>query len=249
MLRRRPCAPQCKARSTLRRCLPTASSTPASALPVRRSPASLTGQSDSLFDNIPNSGFHYTTLEAAFTSHVGRRFFVQISGDHQWRDELRTPDIPNWGDSTPLGADPIGVNFFLNPNPAVPNRQRTTTYQLQALGRYVFPQDIGVAVNGRYQSGFPYSRIIPDGALPNLSPAPFFVENLNQHRSSNVALLNLRLDKAFQIGRARMIAMFDLDNALNANPVTNFNLVNDDFGHVIGVLDPRVAQVGLRLTF
>lgn len=46
-----------------------------------------------------------------------------------------------------------------------------------------------------------------------------------------------------------MTAMFDLYNALNANPVTNFNLRNDDFGHVIAVLDPRVAQVGLRLAF
>jgi hypothetical protein len=104
-------------------------------------------------------------------------------------------------------------------------------------------------VNFRYQSGFPYARIIPDGELPSLSPAPFFVENLDRHRSDNVALLNLRVDKAFAVGRARLTAMFDLDNALNANPVTNFNLLNDDFGHVIAVLNPRVAQVGLRLEF
>jgi len=125
-------------------------------------PASLTGQSDALFDNIPDSDFHYTTLDVAFSSHIGRRFFVQTSGDYQWRDELRTADILDWGDQTPLGADPIGVNFFLNANPTVPNRQRTTTYQVQALGRYVFPQDVGIAANWRYQSGFPYSRIIPD---------------------------------------------------------------------------------------
>ncbi|HEV3057799.1 MAG TPA: hypothetical protein VGY48_06100, partial [Vicinamibacterales bacterium] len=123
------------------------------------------------------------------------------------------------------------------------------TYQLQALARYVIGHDIGVSANWRYQSGFPYSRIIPDGELPNLSPAPFFVENLDQHRSDNVSLVNLRIDKAFPVGRARVIAMLELDNAFNANPVTNFNLLNDDFGHVIAVLDPRVAQIGLRLTF
>ena len=43
--------------------------------------------------------------------------------------------------------------------------------------------------------------------------------------------------------------IFDVDNVLNANPVTNFNLLNDDFGHVIAVLDPRVALAGLRLQF
>jgi hypothetical protein len=104
-------------------------------------------------------------------------------------------------------------------------------------------------VNVRYQSGFPYSRIIPDGELPNLSPAPFFVDNLNRHRSDDVALLNLRLDKTVRVGRAKLTAMLDVSNLLNANPVTNFNLFNDDFGHVIAVLDPRVAQIGLRLEF
>jgi hypothetical protein len=212
-------------------------------------PESLAGQSDALFDNIPDSDFHYTTVELAFRTHAGARFFAQVSGDHQWRDELRTADIPNWGSSEPLDTDPIGVNFFLNPNPAVPNRQRTTTYHFQAMGRYVFPLNIGASVDFRYQSGFPYSRIIPDGELPNLSPAPFFVENLDRHRSDNVALLNIRIDKAFAIHKTRLTIMVDVDNALNANPITNFNLLNDDFGRVIAVLDPRVAQIGLRLTF
>jgi len=208
-------------------------------------PASLTGQSDALYDNIPNSDFHYTTAEVAFSSHAGQRFFIQVSGDYQWRDELRSADAL----LSPLSADPIGVGFFLNPNPSVPNRQRTTTYQLQALGRYVFPHDMGAAVNLRYQSGFPYSRIIPDGLLPNLSPAAFFVEDLDQHRSDNVALLNVRVDKAFAVARTKLTVMVDIDNVLNSSPVTNFNLLNDDFGHVIAVLNPRVMQVGLRLTF
>jgi hypothetical protein len=212
-------------------------------------PASLTGQSNALFDNIPDSDFHYTTVELAFRSQIGSRAFIQVSGDYQWRDELRSPDLPNWGNVMASMTDPIGVNFFLNPNPAVPNRQRTTMYALQALGRYGFPHDIGAAVNFRYQSGFPYSRIIPDGELPNLSPAPFFVENLNNHRSDNVALMNVRVDKAFQARGFKVVVMLDVDNALNANPVTNFNLLNDNFGQVIAVLNPRVAQLGLRLTF
>ena len=212
-------------------------------------PDSLTGQSDALYDNIPDSDMHYTTIELALRSRLTSRFFAYASFDHQWRDELRSADIPNWGITSPLWTDPLGVGFFINPNPAVPNRQQTTMYHLQAFARYELPHDIGIAANLRYQSGFPYSRVIPDGELPNLSPAPFFVENLDRHRSDNVTLLNLRVDKAFSIGKTTVTAMFDLYNALNAHPVTNFNLLNDDFGHVIAVLDPRVAQVGLRLAF
>jgi hypothetical protein len=211
-------------------------------------PASLTGQSNTIFDNIPDSDFHYTTVEVAVRSHISRRVFLQMSGDYQWRDELRSADIDNSINSLPLFSDPIGVNFFLNPNPAVSNRQRSTMYAFQALGRYVLPQDVGVAINFRYQSGFPYSRIIPD-YLPNLAPSSFFVEDLSNNRSDNVGILNVRIDKAFHIGRYVVTGSVDVDNALNSNPVTNFNLANSKFGQIIAVLPPRALQAGLRFTF
>jgi len=109
-----------------------------------------------------------------------------------------------------------------------------------------------VALNYRFQSGFPYSRIIPDATTTptlNATPAPFFVEDLKNNRSDNVALLNLRIDKAFTVGRFKMTGMFDIYNLLNTNPVTNFNLYNGGFQDIIAVLDPRVAQVGFRVEF
>jgi hypothetical protein len=219
---------------------------------LRDIPASLADQSQALFDNIPDSDFDYDTLEFAFNKRFGSRFFAQSSFDYQWRDELRSADIDNWGSTSPLSADPIGVGYFLNPNPAVSNRQETTVYHLAMMGRYVFPWEIGLAANYRYQSGFPYSRIIPDATTEptlNAVPAPFFVENLENNRSDNVSLLNLRVDKAFTVGKVTFTGMFDLYNVLNTNPVTNFNLYSGGFGGIIAVLDPRVAQVGFRMEF
>jgi hypothetical protein len=215
-------------------------------------PASLAGSSAALFDNIPDSNFDYDTIEVAFNKRFGSQFFMQSSFDYQWRDELRSADIDNWGTTSPLSTDPIGVNYFLDPNPAVSNRQETTMYHLTAMGRYVFKHDVGVALNYRFQSGFPYSRIIPDATTTpvlNATPAPFFVENLSENRSDSVHLLNFRIDKAFTVGRIKLTGMFDVYNLLNTNPVTNFNLYNGGFGDIIAVLDPRVAQVGFRLEF
>jgi hypothetical protein len=216
-------------------------------------PAELAPLSAQAFDNIPDSDFHYDTIEVAFQKRFGTKFFVQTSYDYQWRDELRSADIPSWGSTSPLVADPIGVGFFNNPNPSVSNRQKITNWHYQLLGRYTFPYEIGFAANLRYQSGFPYSRIIPDGTTDpvlNVTPSPFFVEDLKNNRSDNVALLNFRFDKGFTFGgRYKVTGMFDLYNVLNANPVTNFNLSSDDFGRIIAVLDPRVAQVGVRLEF
>lgn len=222
------------------------------AFDLRDIPASLADQSEALFDNIPDSDFIYDTIEFAFNKRFGSKFFTQNSFDYQWRDELRSADIDNWGSTSPLVADPIGVNYFLNPNPAVSNRQETTGYGLSMMGRYVFPRDVGVALSYRFQSGFPYSRIIPDATTTprlNATPTPFFVEDLKNNRSDSAGLLNLRVDKAFMIGKIKITGMFDLYNVLNSNPVTNFNLYDGGFGDIIAVLDPRVAQVGFRVEF
>ena len=213
-------------------------------------PDALAGSTDGLYTNYPDGDYHYDTIEVAYNKRLSRKFFVQTSADYQWRNDLRSA-LPGDRTTSPLGADPIAINFDITPNPAAPNRQKTTTYHLQFLGRYTFPFDIGVAANYRYQSGFPYARVIPDPGTLNLSNygADFFAQNLNQNRSENVGLLNLRLDKGFPIGRAKVVGMIDLYNVMNADPVTNFNLNTDAFKRVIAVLDPRVLQVGVRLEF
>ena len=126
-------------------------------------PASIADQNTALFDNIPDGDFDYDTLEFAFDKRIGSRFFSSASFDYQWRDELRSADIPNWGSTSPLIADPIGVGYFLNPNPAVSNRQETTVYHFALWGRYLFPRDVGFSANYRFQSGFPYN--VFDGYL------------------------------------------------------------------------------------
>jgi hypothetical protein len=126
-------------------------------------------------------------------------------------------------------------------------------YHFQAMGRYTLPYEIGFAVNYRYQSGFPYSEVIADGDTSpglNITPSPFFVENLDQNRSDNVSLMNFRVDKGFTFGgHYKVTGIFDLYNVLNANPVTNFSVKNGNFGTIIAALDPRVAQVAIRFEF
>ena len=134
-----------------------------------------------------------------------------------------------------------------------PNRQETTTYHLQFMGRYTMKYDIGLSANYRYQSGFPYSRVVPDCNCLNLSNfgADFFVEPLKNNRSDNVGLLNFRIDKSVKIGGSRKLsAILDIYNVTNADPVTNFVLnTGASFKRVIAVLDPRVFQLGFRFEF
>ena len=94
-------------------------------------------------------------------------------------------------------------------------------------GGTCYPYDVGFSLNYRFQSGFPYAPIVPDGAVAlnvcNFGCA-FFATNLDQNRSESVNLMNLRVDKSIGVGRTKASLIFDVYNVLNADPVTNFNL-------------------------
>ncbi len=79
----------------------------------------------------------------------------------------------------------------------------------------------------------------------------FFSQNLDQNRSESVNLMNFRIDKSFLLGGSRKATlMLDIYNLLNADPVTNFNLLlGPTYKNVIAVLDPRVFQMGFRFEF
>ena len=99
------------------------------------------------------------------------------------------------------------------------------------------------------QSGYAYSRIIAV-SLPNAGATRFFDQDIKNNRSDTVPILDLRLDKAFRVGRYKFTAMFDAFNLMNSDAVTNFNLINGaSYNTIIAALDPRTLQFGLRFDF
>jgi hypothetical protein len=198
------------------------------------------------FVNTPDGSYKYDTMQFAFNKRFRTGLFIQSSYDFQWRNELRRADSIS---GSPLNSDPLAVGFFLNPNPTVDNRQKTTNWQGRLIGRYVFKGDVGAAANLRVQSGFGYSRVI-SAALPKAGTLQFFSENNENNRSETVPILDLRADRAFLIGRYRFTGMIDVFNVLNSNAVTNFTLTNGaSYNKIIATLDPRVAQLGIRFDF
>ncbi|MDE3154544.1 MAG: TonB-dependent receptor [Acidobacteriota bacterium] len=212
-------------------------------------PTSLKGVIQNTIANIPASvgggSFNYDTLELTLNKRFPNGLFLDSSFDYQWRDELRQ----NFAVTNPFSSDPLGVNYFQNVYPAVSNRQKSTNWQAHVSGFYRLPYEIGVGLNVQVQSGFAWARLVT-ARLPNAGTQTFFMENIDNNRSPTVPLVHLRLDRAFPIGSHRLTAMFDLDNVLNSNAVTNFNLRNgNSFNQIIATLQPRTAQVGLRFEF
>ena len=101
-----------------------------------------------------------------------------------------------------------------------------------------------------WQGKLRVARRIGSAALPNAGTTRFYVENIENHRSDTVPIVDFRLDKAFRVGKYRFTGMFDLFNAANTNAVTNFILTNGStFNKIIATIDPRTAQVGIRFDF
>ncbi|HEX3703296.1 MAG TPA: hypothetical protein VHU82_08205, partial [Vicinamibacterales bacterium] len=235
-------------------------------------PSSLAGVVNNVITNIPDSlggsSWNYDTLEFAVNKRFGTGLFVNASYDYQWREDLRAA-ANNSGAPAPTNAttssDPIGIvggagsMYFAQVFPGVSPLQKTTTWDAHLSARYEFKYDIGAAVNFSSQSGWPYARIISlsgaksatsAGALPNAGNVAFFDDNLSDQRADTVNLLAFRVDKAFTFKGYKITGMFDLFNALNTNAVTNFNLVNGkNFNLINAAVDPRTAQVAIRLSF
>jgi hypothetical protein len=208
--------------------------------------------------NTPDGSYKYDTLQFAFNKRFGTGLFIQASYDYQWRDELRGnasfTNTNTIGPSTsPLNSDPIGIGYYMDINPAVANRQKSTNWQGRAIARYTFKYDIGVAANLRAQSGYAYAEVL-SASLPNAGTTRFFAENINNNRSDTTPILDFRVDKAFRFGKYRLTGMFDLFNSMNSNAVTNFILTSgsnatNGYNKIIATLDPRTAQFGIRLDF
>ncbi len=225
-------------------------------------PASLAGVVTNQITNIPDSlggsSWTYDTLEFAFNKRFGTGLFVNASYDYQWRKDLRQA-ANNSGSPSPsnsnLNSDPIGTvgaacsMYFAQVYPTVGALQKTTTWDTHVSARYEFKYGIGAAVNYSGQSGWPYARIIT-AKLPNAGSVAFFSDNLDTSRNDNIQLLALRVDKSVTINKVKITGMLDLFNALNTNAVTNFNIVNGTkFNLINATVDPRTAQVGIRLSF
>ena len=225
-------------------------------------PSSLKGVVANQITNIPDSlggsSWTYDTLEFAVNKRFGTGLFVNGSFDYQWRKDLRQA-ANNSGSPSPsnsnLNSDPIGIvgaggsMYFAQVFPTVSALQKTTTWDAHVSARYEFKYDIGAAVNYSGQSGWPYARIIT-GSLPNAGNVAFFSSDLSNARNDNIHLLAFRVDKSFTFSGVKITGMFDLFNVLNTNAVTNFNIVNGSkFNLINATVDPRTAQIGLRVSF
>jgi hypothetical protein len=130
-------------------------------------------------------------------------------------------------------------------------------YQLSANAAYQAPYDIQLGVNYNLRQGYamPWyqtTRGIADplGSTKSVLLVPSFTEN----RLPAVSILDIRIGKQFTFRQARFNFDFDVFNLLNAATVLGrqYNKASTGtpgYTDVLEIMQPRIARVGLRVSF
>jgi hypothetical protein len=152
-----------------------------------------------------------------------------------------------------------------NPSPLYCRREPPFLTQVKLLGSYTFPAQVQVAAT--FQS-VPGNLISANYVARNAEVAPSLGRNLSTGPNGTVTVnlvrpgalltdrinqLDLRFARPFAVGRARLKAMVDVYNTLNANPVLS---VNNTFGTngaswlvPLQLLQGRFFKLGIQFNF
>ncbi len=161
-----------------------------------------------LITNDPKQKQTYRGLEITMNKRLTNRW--QLLGGYTY-SRTRLRDIT-------VATSP---NAFINTEGVVGGSERPDRpHQLKISGTYIFPWDVYVAANYRYQSGPPVSRRVNVPISFGGGSDNIYVEPQGAHRLDPLKTLDLRAAKTFRVGGGRAVeANMDVFNLTNANTV------------------------------
>jgi hypothetical protein len=151
--------------------------------------------------NLPASDSEYYTWEITATRRQRGRWSLLASFTETWNREAA---LGTGNDFTP--------NALVH---TVNGQSRFTTWQAKLHATLDLPHDVRLIPLVRSQSGVPFARTFV--RTLNYGNATIKAEPVGAHRTPTVALVDLRAEKGFRIGRARVRGSIDVYNLFNTN--------------------------------
>jgi hypothetical protein len=138
-----------------------------------------------------------------------------------------------------------------DPNAEIFAANRTWEWLGRASGAYNFPYEVLVSANLEHRSGTSWARQVLFSNVPVLSSITLRTEPIGTRRMPNINTLDVRLQKAFQLGgQKRIQVQLNTYNVLNANTVTSMDFrAGPNFMRPTGILSPRNMEYSLSYTF
>ncbi|MBN1224237.1 MAG: TonB-dependent receptor [Candidatus Aminicenantes bacterium] len=212
------------------------------------------GDFNYLYMNIPGSARKYTGVELKLTKRMSHNWGMQAS--YVWG---RGKGILNTSRDQSTGFS----GYYDNPNVMI-NAYGLLDYQREHLvkiqGSYQAPLGINIGIYYQFGSGVPYTRELRSyeaglGALYQ-GGVTIFTEERGSQRLPDQHLLDIRIEKAFNIGKGQLALQLDGYNVFNNNQATsigsttNFDWFQDQRGQeVYSIMGPRYVQLGVVYRF
>jgi len=182
--------------------------------------------------NLPDSAnSDYYTWELTATRREVGRWSLLASFAETWSRET------NFGTFTP--------NALINTDNG---RNNYKTWQGKINASVRLPFDLRVTPIFRHQSGTPFGRTFV--ATLNYGNATILAEPFNAERTPNINVFDVRSEKAFIAGHARVTGFFDVYNIFNTNAEQALSTSSgSSFLRPTAITPPRIARIGLKLVW
>ena len=185
-----------------------------------------------LTTNLPDSNSEYYTWEITATKRQRGRWSLLASFTETWSREAA---LGSGNDFTP--------NALVN---APDGKSRFTTWQAKLNGTMSLPLGFLVVPVVRHQSGTPFARTFV--RTLNYGNATIKAEPIAANRTPNITLVDLRTEKAFRVGQARVMGFFDVYNAFNTNAAQTLTTSSGaSWLRPTVITGPRILRLGARL--
>jgi hypothetical protein len=211
------------------------------------------------------AGYHqkYVGFEISATKRMSNHWMARLGfSTNSWREYWDGTPSAYTGDPTSVLGDPnINGGYVVS---AASGSGKSGIYMVQpkyqiiANGAYEAPYGIDIGANYLIRQGYPmpwHQRVTqftdPMGSVKLMLLVPDF----GQDRLPGTQTLDVRIGKTFTFGTARAIFDLDIFNLLNSATVLGrqYNAAvqtgTPKYTDVMEIMQPRIARVGVRITF
>jgi hypothetical protein len=185
----------------------------------------------------------YTALEVLLNKRFSNNWQLMASWVYS---KARGNFNNNW--STGTGW----TSTFRYPNNQINAEGKLTwdpTHMLKIQGTVILPLDINLSVNFALISGRNYAMELTLPRSADAHRTTIFAETRGSRRYPTSKNLDVRLEKTFKLGNAKIGILVDIFNVFNEGIVTQLDYGAQNFEDVLSIKNPRAFRAGLRFWF
>jgi hypothetical protein len=206
-------------------------------------PAAIARGARNISTNLPGTA-EYHTLEFIMTKRQAGRWSLQASFAQRWNQDQENGYFGNNLRAVTVPANP---NELINTDNG---RYNFTMWNMKINGSFDAAYGIRITPALRYQQGQPFGRTFLAGTANgiNYGSQRMLAEPIDSQRQDNIAILDIRVEKFFDLGASRRFgAFFDVYNLTNSEAAQNITWSSGGaYLRPVSIIGPTIMRFGMK---